>query len=209
VNRQEVVARAKAILAEAYEEAAELIVLYVEKNPSTSRAELCREIDEVNPGALEDKCYRVAKARKARAGAGSDDVRALSESRVRHARSALREAEPEQLRDIMRDLPVERRAEVVRAAVPPAERVSGERQGPSFIDLLVRVSGALIELEALVASWQNTAAIPPEFSRESFNDIVAKVLRIQDHFDEVEQARDDEDEFQKIVRNFRVMSDVG
>lgn len=58
----------------------------------------------------------------------------------------------------------------------------------------------------MVASWQNTAAIPAEFSRDSFNDIVAKVDRIRRHFDEVEETRDDDDEFQKIVRNFRLVA---
>lgn len=201
--------RAKAILADAYEEAAEMIVLYLEGHPGEKLMTLCREIDPEGYVALESRVRR-ARDRKAKTGAASSSSRALSESRVRHARSALREAEPDQLDEIMRDLPAERRAAVVRAAVPPPSQTSHGRSGPTFIELIVRVNSALIELEGMVASWQNTAAIPAEFSRESFNDIVAKVDRIRRHFDEVEESRDDDDEFQKIVRNFRlVTNDVG
>lgn len=206
VSRQELITRAKAILAEAYEEAAEMIALYLDDHPSEQLRPLCREIDPDNWAALRGRVQRAQVARKARSGAESSGTRAVSDSRVRHARSALREAEPEQLREIMRDLPVDRRAEVVRAAVPPPERTSPDKTGPTFIELIVRVNSALIELEGMVASWQNTAAIPDEFSRDSFNDIVAKVDRIRRHFDEVEETRDNDDEFQKIVRNFRVVT---
>lgn len=123
------------------------------------------------------------------------------------AKKVLRDAEPEQLTELMRDLPPERRAAVVRAAVPPPDRVERTPAGPSFIDLIVRVSTALIELEAMVAGWQNRAALPGEFSRESFNDIAAKVLRIQDAFDSIADTAGD-DEFLEIVRNFRVTTDV-
>lgn len=208
MTRNELIARAKAILADAYEEAAEMVVLFLERNPREQRQTLCKEIDPENWSALDARVRR-AQTRKANAGAESSPTRTLEPSRIRHARSAIREAKPEELREIMRDLPTERRAEVVRAAVPPPDRSTGHRTGPTFIELIVRVSSALIELEAMVASWQNTAAIPSEFSRDSFNDIVAKVDRIRRHFDEVEETRDDDDEFQKIVRNFRlVTSDV-
>lgn len=202
MTRHELVARAKAILAEAYEEAAEMIALYVEQHPGEQLQTLCKEIDPENWNALRAKVQRAQGARKSSSGAGY--------SRARATKRTLAEASPEQLREIMSDLPVERRAEVVRAAVPPPSQTSHSRKGPTFIELIVRVNSSLIELEAMVASWQNTAAIPSEFSRDSFNDIVAKVDRIRRHFDQVEEARDDDDEFQKIVRNFRVVaSDVG
>ena len=93
--------------------------------------------------------------------------------------------------------------------MPPPERTSVAKAGPTFIDLIVRVSSALIELEATVAGWQTPAAVPTEFSRDSFNDIVSKVIRIQDTFDALASATNDEDEFQEIVRNFRVTTDDG
>jgi hypothetical protein len=214
VTRQEVVARAKAILADAYAEAAEIVVLYLEQHPSEQLQPLCKEIDPDNWNGLRRKVQRAQAARKVSHSADSSRADRVTDrgmgSYGRHTRQVLRDATPEELRDVMRGLPTERRAEVVRAAVPPPERTSRPQSGPTFIELIVRVNSALIELEALVASWQNTAAIPAEFSQDSFNDIVAKVERIRRHFDQVEETRDDDDEFQKIVRNFRlVATDVG
>jgi len=202
MTRDELVDRCKLIIQEAYDEATEMIVAYIELNPDEQLQPLCKEIDPENWNALRNRVQRAQGNRKAIRGA--DTTRART---IRRAKQVLRDAGPDELGEIMRDLPVGQRAEVVRAAVPPPQE-KYTRSGPSFIDLLVRVSSSLIELEAMVASWQNPAAIPAEFSRESFSDIVAKVLRIQDHFDAVAEARDNEDEFQKIVRNFRVTSDA-
>ena len=203
MTRNDLIDRAKAIIAEAYEEATEMIVAYLEMHPAEQLQPLCKEIDPENWNALRAKVQRAQGNRKAVRGADTTRAR-----RTREAKSVLREADPEQLAEIMQDLPTERRAAVVRAAVPPPERIPLARTGPTFIDLIVRVTGALIELEAMVAGWQNPAAIPAEFSRDSFNDVVAKVLRIQDHFDALASATDDDDEFQKIVQNFQVTSDV-
>lgn len=210
MNRSDLIDRCKAIIKEAYEEATEMIVAYLEIHPAEERMSLCREIDPDNFDALDQRVRRRQKARKTGSEADSASSRAVSESRVRHARSALREAEPDQLAEIMRDLPAEKRAAVVRAAVPPPERTAPAKTGPTFIELLVRINGALIELEAMVADWQNPAAVPAEFSRDSFGDIVTKALRIQDRFDGLVAAINNEDEveFQKIVRNFRVATDV-
>lgn len=207
MTRDQLITRAKAILAEAYEEAAEMVVLYLDDHPGEQLQPLCKEIDPDNWNGLRRKVQRAQEARKAsQAGDSSRPARETLSRRERAARQTLREAEPAQLREIMRDLPVERRAEVVKAAVPPPSQTAHGRGGPTFIELIVRVNSALIELEGMVASWQNTAAIPAEFSRDSFNDIVAKVDRIRRHFDEVEETRDDDDEFQKIVRNFRLVT---
>jgi hypothetical protein len=164
------------------------------------------EMVGASPAAIKSRIQRLQTSRKQRAEEGA---RAVSESRVRHARSALREADSDTLAEIMDTLPAERRAAVVRAAIPPPDRTAAVKSGPTFIDLLVRANSALIELEAMVAGWQNPAAVPVEFSRESFNDVVAKALRIQDKFDRLVDAMDDEDEFLAIVRNFGETSDVG
>lgn len=210
MKHDELVRRAKAILAEAYDEAAYMVAEYLEKHPSESLKALCLEIDPDNWNALRNRVQRAQTKINANADAASTSARALSDSRVRHARSALREADPGQIADIMRDLPAGRRADIVRAAVPPPGRSTSPNRGPSFIDLIVRITSALIEMEAMVAGWQNLAAVPPEFSRDSFNDVATKVLRIQDRFDVLAEAieNDDADEFMKIVRAFHLTTDV-
>jgi hypothetical protein len=203
MNRGDLIDRCKAIIVEAYEEATEMIVAYLETSGEPLQP-LCKEIDPDNWNALRNRVQRAQGDRKAIRGANTTRARA-----TRRAKAALRDADSEQLTEIMRDLPVEKRAAVVRAAVPPPESTSPAKSGPTFIEMLVRINSALIELEAMVAGWQNPAAVPAEFSRDSFGDIVNKALRIQDTFDKLVAATDDEDEFQKIVRNFRVAADVG
>ncbi len=125
---------------------------------------------------------------------------------ARHARSVLRDSTPEQLAEIIQDLPAERRAAIVRAAVPPPDRTPGQRTGPTFIALVVRTSSSLIELASLVGGWENPAAIPAEFSASSFDDIAEKAMRIKNTVNSLRSA--DNDEFQKIARNFRVTDDA-
>lgn len=152
--------------------------------------------------AIESRVRRLRSSEKQKE---TDSARALSPSRIRHARAAIEE-DPEA---VVQALTPKQRAAVVKAAAAPTpERVASAETGPSFIQLVVRINSALIELEAMVSGWQNPAAVPAEFSRESFNDIVAKALRIQDTFDALAGATDDEDEFLNIVRNFTVTTDV-
>ncbi len=89
MTRDEVISRAKAILAEAYEDAAEMLVLYLEKHPSEQIKPLCREIDPDNWSALESRVRR-ARDRNASVGAGSSATPTLSAVRVRDARSSIR-----------------------------------------------------------------------------------------------------------------------
>lgn len=208
MTRSDLVDRCKAIIQEAYEEATEMIAAYIELNPSEQLQTLCKEIDPENWNALRQRVQRAQDARKASPEAMSARSRALSDSRVRHARSALRD--PEIRERVLSDFTPTERAAVVRAAVPPAERSPLPRTGPTFIELIVRVNSALIELEGMVAGWPNLSSVPREFSRDSFSDIVAKALRIQDRFDALAHAieDEDEDEFLKIVRNFKVVDDV-
>lgn len=113
MTRSDVIARAKAILAEAYEEAAEMVVLYLEDHPSEHLQSLCKEIDPDNWSALDARVRR-ARARKASVDAGSLPTRAVSGSSVRHARSSIRR-DPAAVVDALDD---ETKAELVNALVP-------------------------------------------------------------------------------------------
>src|SRR5262245_12719237 len=129
------------------------------------------------------------------------------------AQKILDEAPMEQVEGMLAQIPLKRRNKIEAALVslrPSPSYTDRPATDPTFIALIVKVSGALIALESMVADWQNLSAVPSEFSRESFNDIVAKVLRIQDRFDSLASAIDaeDEDAFLAIVRNFRVVPDA-
>jgi hypothetical protein len=97
MKRDQLIARAKEILAEAYQEAAEMIVLYLEKHPSEKLQPLCKEIDQDNWRALEARVIRLRK--KPSNDAGSEITRA-SDSSFRHAKSAITKADDEQLAEI-------------------------------------------------------------------------------------------------------------
>jgi hypothetical protein len=67
---------------------------------------------------------RVQRLRQGQSQTGAERSRALSDSRVRHARSALREAEPEVVERIVAELPPARR-DVVANAVARADAYEG------------------------------------------------------------------------------------
>lgn len=109
MTRDELIQRAKAILAEAYEAAAEMIVLYLEKHPSEQLKPLCREIDPDNWAALEARVRR-AKIRNA---SGDADSSASRRDRLYRTKSAVKQASPEELAELL-DTP-EVRANVSKA----------------------------------------------------------------------------------------------
>lgn len=94
------IARAKAILGEAYEAAAELVVLYLEKHPGEKLQPLCKEIDPDNWNALRQKVQRAQEARKASNDAGSTRSQAAPANQIRTAKSAISRADEEQLAEI-------------------------------------------------------------------------------------------------------------
>lgn len=77
---------------------------------------------------------------------------------------------------------------------------------PTFIQLVLRITGSLTELEARLTERERTrrrwehfgyefteeelppppeADIPPEFSRETFTDIATRALDLQDAYDNI------------------------
>lgn len=70
MNRSELVDHCKRIIEEAYQEATEMIVAYLEKHPNEPRQPLCREIDPDNWKALESRVMRLQEKR--RSGSDSD-----------------------------------------------------------------------------------------------------------------------------------------
>lgn len=136
----------------------------------------------------------------------TERTRTLEQSRKRHARSYLRQASPEQIADVFDSDPKIQRnvAKAFHHSVAPRVEPR-EPRSPSFIDLVAKTNSALIELEALVRSWRSPRSIPEEFSASSFDDIAAKAMRIKDTVNALRGASNDE--FQDIVRDFRVVTD--
>jgi hypothetical protein len=99
VNRNDLIDRCKAIIVEAYEEATEMIVAYLELNSSEPTQTLCKEIDPDGWQALDSKVRRRQAARKASTGAETSPSRTEPEwkkTAKRHARTVARN-EPETL----------------------------------------------------------------------------------------------------------------
>jgi hypothetical protein len=71
MNRSELIERAKAILAEAYEEAAHMIALYLNDRPSEKLMTLCRAVDPDNPVRLESRVRRARATLARESGASS------------------------------------------------------------------------------------------------------------------------------------------
>lgn len=107
MNRNELVDRCKAIIVEAYEEATEMIVGYLELHPKDARLTLCTEIeggDATLGKALDSRVRRRQKARKAAAGTGSGPT-AVPEWKTRDRRDAKRllRSDPEVVSELSPD----------------------------------------------------------------------------------------------------------
>ena len=113
MKREDLIKQAKAILTEAYEEAAEMIVFYLEDHPSEQCKTLCREIDPDNWNALDHRVRR-AKAKRAskQDGSAAPAVPEWVKRDERDARRVLRQAEPETVDRLVEDLTPERRAKL-------------------------------------------------------------------------------------------------
>lgn len=157
MTHEELVKQAKAILVEAYEEAAMMVVLYLEGHPKEQLEPLCREIDPENWGAFSARVRR-AKAKKASVDAGSSPTRTLNEQASRrHARKALKEASPKQIAQLIESLPPDR-VEAVAAAAHQVQldniRKSGDNVAPSLADedyTTVREAQASIRDNSVIA----------------------------------------------------------
>lgn len=192
MTRNELVARAKAILAEAYEEAAEMIVLYLETHPSEQLQSLCKEIDPDNWNALRQRVQRAQEARRASVDAESSRSRALHESRVRHTRSALKIAEPETIADLLDDpdirqnIAAAQRVRELRTENQTGIPARNPASGPTFISLVLKVNGWLDELVGMVERGE--AEIPDEFSAQSLVDMGRKVMALQELVDDARET---------------------
>jgi hypothetical protein len=194
MNRNELIDRCKAVIQEAYEEATEMIVAYLELHPGEQLKPLAREIDPENFEALRKRVERAAAKRKAAAGleAGGTAPRWIDVRGRRAAKQVLREAEPEQIAELLDD-------PEIRQNVAAAQRVHEFRQenrtgiprrnapqGPSFISLVLKVNGWLDELVGMVERGE--AEVPEEFSTQSLTDIGVKAMRLKELVDDVRES---------------------
>lgn len=126
MNREQLVARAKAILSEAYDEAAELVALYVERTGEPLQS-LCKEIDPENWNALRNRVQRAQESIKAAGEAGRKRAAAqdIASDRAK-AKRVLRMADHEQVEEIVAALPTEAVERVMHAATSDL----GRRQRP-------------------------------------------------------------------------------
>ena len=93
MDRAELIARAKAILDDAYEEVTELVMLYVERTGEPLQS-LCKEIDPDNWNALRNRVQKAQKARKATAAEKSAALATrAAQKQASHARTALKDPE--------------------------------------------------------------------------------------------------------------------
>lgn len=120
MNRSELVERCKRIIEEAYQEATEMIVAYLELHPDESEMGLCREIDPDNHLALRSRVQRLRQKRRSEGLSGST-ISEPSESfrgAVRGAKSGIRR-HPELVDELLKD-PDVRSAVEKRIGVEPA-----------------------------------------------------------------------------------------
>lgn len=104
MTRHDLVARAKAILATAYEEAAYLIAEYLDRHPSEQLQSLCKEIDRENWDALRKRVQRAQTARNTSNDEGSSrtpEKTKWEKDRERAARQVIRESTPEEFAELL------------------------------------------------------------------------------------------------------------
>jgi hypothetical protein len=104
MTRNQLVDRCKAIIAEAYTEATEMIVAFLEKNPGEKRATICREIDPENWRALESRVMRLQKTRRSEGVSGITTAGPTESQKgnVRGAKAAIRK-HPELVTSLLSD----------------------------------------------------------------------------------------------------------
>jgi hypothetical protein len=152
VNRAEVVERAKANLARAYDEAAELIALYLKDNPREKLQSLCKEIDPDNWNALRVKVQRAQTALEANEQAV---LAARRTERARKDRSAAKTVlrDPEQRKQVIENLTPDELGQVEHAIEERREREfpsptrstprPGEDVGTQLRDLMYQTNSRL------------------------------------------------------------------
>ncbi len=195
MERNALIDRCKNLIKEAYEEATEMIVAYLEIHPDEGIKPLAREIDPENWSALES---RIRRAQKRRAAAnGESDATAVPDWKKRDKRDAkrmLRDSDPTEIADILED-------PEVRQNLAAAGKVHELRQenrtgipsrnpptGPTFIGTVLKLNGWLDELVGMVERGE--AQIPPEFSTQSLSDIGVKAMRLKELVDNVRQGEE-------------------
>lgn len=123
----------------------------------------------------------------------------------RHARSVLRDASPEEIAELLDEPEIIRKTRLaVSQAEPKWTAPHHEPSGPTFIDFVCRIREAQHGLDQLMKGWTGPEAIAPEFSPSTFIQIAETAMAQKDRVEQLREA--DHDEFQQIVRNFKVVS---
>lgn len=126
----------------------------------------------------------------------------------RHARSVLRDMPAKQIADTYLADPKVRLK--VRQALDSSEAKwtppRHEPAGPTFIDLICKIRDAQQGLDRMMKAWTGPEAIPAEFSPSTFIQIAETAMAQKDRVEQLRAA--DHDEFQQIIRNFKVVSGV-
>jgi hypothetical protein len=162
MNRDELVQRAKASLAEAYEEAAELVMLYVERTGEPLQV-LCKEIDPDNWNALRTRVQRAQAAHKATSDADSSRTR---HKKVNRAAGHLRAADDATVKEIVDSLPpeaVERVAKAVEERAPQRDWTTRPARPPAAKPISSRLHDAVWQLWLIQNELED--AIPADEDR--------------------------------------------
>ncbi|MGH8872584.1 MAG: hypothetical protein ACRDWS_11465 [Acidimicrobiia bacterium] len=89
MNRSELVDRCKRLIEEAYQDATEMVVAYLERHPDEPRATLCKEIDPDHWDALEGRVRRLQEKRRSEPNSGVMRTTTWETRKERHARETL------------------------------------------------------------------------------------------------------------------------
>lgn len=123
----------------------------------------------------------------------------------RHARKVLRDADPEQIADLMQEPSVRLKVRQALAQSEPAPhdlQVWQKPTGPTFIELICKIRDAQHDLDRMMKSWRGPEAVPAEFSPSTFIQIAETAMAQKDRVEQLSDA--DHDEFQQIIKNFTV-----
>ncbi len=198
MNQQEMIEAAAGELTLGLDGAAQYVHDWIASHPDAALQTLCKQVADKAGVTDSWNALRVRVQRKQQNGSDQAEVGRTStqsdKAAVRHARRVLRNAEPEQIADLIED-------PEVRQNLAAAGKVHEYRQenrtgiparnpssGPTFIATVLKVNGWLDELVGMVERGE--AQIPPEFSTQSLSDIGVKAMRLKELVDNVRQGEE-------------------
>lgn len=129
MNRNELVDQCKRLIAEAYEEATEMVVAYIEIHQGEPLQSLCKEIDPDNWSALDARVRRLRQKRRSEGESAPTRTLSNQQSSARHARATMRNSEisPDHKASIVAEADAEtKRAIFERLASDDAVRANSE-----------------------------------------------------------------------------------